>query len=278
MMKAYSSNRSLQLGNGCAGINRSSVRRLFRAGRPKLFFCMFAAAAVFALLSSCSGPYPGEVFTSSVHFHVIDSSTYDNGQRLVLKVQLPERVTEKQLDTINSILHNRNSGISKVLIYYLLPGQKDGIGSWYGRTAYGYNTIDPEVKKKKQHDLYGLPMESDIFGIDVKDAKKMLAITPPDAKTIIGKFIDDDRKVLTVIYTDTTDAKGNVSVAEFSSDGKMTPMGTIPVKPYVETDGEGYKFDVSKDETSYTLVNNVLTMYAVSDNDEVPYMSIKSGK
>lgn len=277
-MKAYYPDRSQQPVNGCAGINRSSASRPFAARHLKLFFGTFAAAVMLFLFSSCGGPYPGEVFTSSVHFHIIDSAMYDNGQRLVLKVELPERITEKQLDTINSILHNRNQEINKILIYYLLPGQKDGVGSWYGRTAYGYSTINPEVKKKKQRDLYGLPVESEIFGIDVKEAKKMLAINPPDAKTIVGKFIDDDRKVLTVIYTDTTDSSGYVSVAEFSADGKMTPMGNVPVEPYAENNGEGYKLDVSKNETSYTLVNNVLTMYAVSDNSEIPYMSIKAGK
>lgn len=218
------------------------------------------------LLYGCSN----NAIDSKLKYTVTDSSETDRS--LQLEVTIPVRYTSAQLDTISSIIKDRNSLESQVKIFYLLPGQAVGVSFPYAIAFYP-DTTQFIKQAYKQRDINGYQFEISINGLPANTVRKLYGFNPPNmaTKTILGKFIHDLEQTATVIYTDSKERPGYAFIADFDETGKMLPLAATPIK-----DENGRKkFIVDTDGNYFTLEDSVLKRYEY--NEVKPWDSLKSG-
>ena len=92
-----------------------------------------------------------------------------------------------------------------------------------------------------------------------------------ETKTMLGRFIDDDTRTVSVVYKDGKQ-EDQICIMEFDQDGKVV-SATQPLE--VTHDGV-QKLVISEKGDYMILKNGMLTMYGI-DNPDKPYRSLKEG-
>lgn len=189
-------------------------------------------------------------------------------------VQVYGRLNKQQLVAIASKIKKDSSKYDNLQINYLLPGNsyKNAGGIVVYATA-AYHDARKVTANDTVKDLHDNWLSFEFNGFTAQQAKHLLSIDPKDMadKTLVGKFIDDDTKTVSVVYKDST-KEGHVYILELDTAGKIVSA----TQPLEVTHNGVQKLIISPKGDYCTIKNGVLTMYS-SDDPERPYRSIKAG-
>lgn len=217
------------------------------------------------LFASCSDK-PTEPFT------ILKSASNDNGRKM--DVQINGRLNKAQMVAIASRIKKDSSQYQNLQLNFCLPGNSESnLGGIIVYAISSYKEPRKVTPADTVMDLHDNRMEFSFTGFTAEEAKKLLAITPEhmETKTMLGRFIDDDTRTVSVVYKDGRQ-EDQICIMEFDKDGKVV-SATQPLE--VTHDGV-QKLVISEKGDYMTLKNGTLTMYSI-DNPDKPYRSLKEG-
>jgi hypothetical protein len=203
-------------------------------------------------------------------FQILKSEKTKDGAKL--GVQVNNRVSKQDMVDIAAYLRNDSSQYKNLQIDFILPGNsyhnKGGVNV-YATAAYHDKTVVAPADTVKDNDNNLLSFE--FVGFTPEEAKKILATDPKDmaGKHLIGRFVDDATKTITMIYEDKHEG-GQLYILELDAEGKVVSA----IQP-MEVTAKGVKKMVVSQQGDYmVLKDSILTLYSSADYDK-PFRSIK---
>jgi hypothetical protein len=189
-------------------------------------------------------------------------------------VQVYGRLTKQQMVAISSKIKKDSSQYDNLQLDYLLPG--NSFKNTGGITVYAtanYHEPKNVTPADTVMDLHDNRLNFEFVGFTPGEAKKLFALNPPDmeTKTLLGKFIDDYTKTISLIYKDGKDEE-QIYILELDTAGKVVSA----TQPLEVTHNGVQKLVISPKGDYCTLENSTLTMYSIDDPDK-PYRSLKAG-
>jgi hypothetical protein len=189
-------------------------------------------------------------------------------------VQITGRLNKQELVAIASKIKKDSSQYNNLQLDYTLPGNSyKNLGGIivYATAAYHDQlkmTIADTVK-----DIHDNLLSFEFVGFTAPQAKHLLSFKPADmdGKTILGKFIDDNTKTVSILYKDSND-EDQIYILELDTLGKVVSA----TEPLEVTHNGVQKLVITQKGDYCILKDGVLTMYS-SDDPETPYRSIKEG-
>jgi hypothetical protein len=203
-------------------------------------------------------------------FRILKSEKIKDGAKL--GVQVNNRVSKQEMVDIAAYIKNDSSQYKNLQIDFILPGNsyenKGGV-TVYATAAYHDKAVVAPADTVKDNDNNLLSFE--FAGLTPGQAKKLLASDPKEmtGKHLIGRFIDDNTKTLTMIYEDKHE-DDQLYILELDTVGKVVSA----IRP-MEVTAKGIKKMVVSQQGDYmVLKDSILTMYSSTDYDK-PFRSIK---
>lgn len=205
-------------------------------------------------------------------FQILKSVKIKDGAKL--DVQVNGRISKQEMVDIAAYIKSDSSQYNNLQIDYILPGnsyQNKAAITVYATAAYHDKAILAPADTVKDNDNNLLSFE--FVGFTAAKAKELLAFDPKDmiGKHIIGKFIDDDTKTISIIYED-KQADNQLYILELDTVGKVVSA----IQPMEVTSKGIRKMVVSQQGDYMVLKDSILTMYSSTDYDK-PFRSIKQG-
>lgn len=206
-------------------------------------------------------------------FQVLKSIKTKDGVKL--DVQVNNRISKKEMVDIASYIKSDSSQYNNLQVDFILPGNsyanKAGV-TVYATAAYHDKTIvspaDTVADKNKNF------LSFEFVGFTPEKARELLSLDPKElaGKQIIGKFIDDATKTISLIAEDKQE-NNQLYILELDSAGTVVSA----IAPMAVTDKGVRKMVVSQQGDYMTLKDSILTMYSSTDVDK-PYRSIKQSR
>jgi len=206
-------------------------------------------------------------------FQVLKSVKTKDGVKL--DVQVNNRISKKEMVDIASYIKSDSSQYNNLQVDFILPGNsyanKAGV-TVYATAAYHDKTIvspaDTVADKNKNF------LSFEFVGFTPEKARELLSLDPKElaGKQIIGKFIDDATKTISLIAEDKQE-NNQLYILELDSAGTVVSA----IAPMAVTDKGVRKMVVSQQGDYMTLNDSILTMYSSTDVDK-PYRSIKQSR
>lgn len=203
-------------------------------------------------------------------FQILKSTKIKGG--IKLDVQVNSRVSKRELVDIASYIKSDSAQYNNLQVDFILPGNSYANAAGltvYARAAYHDKTVvspaDTVADKEKNF------LSFEFVGFTPEKAKQLLALDSKElaGKQMIGKFIDDATKTITLIAEDKQE-NNQLYILELDSAG--TAVSAIaPME--VKTNGLR-KMVVSQQGDYMTLKDSILTMFSSTDPQK-PYRSIK---
>jgi len=205
-------------------------------------------------------------------FSILKVTKTTNGHEFDVQVQ--SRLSKTDLVAIASKIKKDSSAYDNIEIDYLLPG--NSFKNLGGVTVYArinYHDARKVTALDTVKDLNDNFLMFEQVGFAPAEAKKLLSYDPADmvGKTVIGKFIDDNTKTVSLIYSDSK-KENQIYILELDITGKVVSA----TEPMMVTHNNVQKLIISPKGDYMTVQNGMLTMYS-SDDPETPYRSIKAG-
>jgi hypothetical protein len=203
-------------------------------------------------------------------FQILKSTKIKDGVKL--DVQLKDRISKQEMIDIACYIKSDSSDYKNLQVDYLLPGNsyenKGGV-TVYATAAYHDKAIVNPADTVKDNDNDLLSFE--FVGFTAAQAKELLALNPKElaGKNLIGKFIDDATKTITIISEDKHEGN-QLYILELDPEGKVVSA----VAP-MEVTAKGIKKMIVSQQGDYmVLKDSLLTLYSSTDYDK-PFRSIK---
>ena len=176
-----------------------------------------------------------------------------------MDILIPGRLERQQMLDIAAKVKRDSSQYDNLKLDYLLPGNsyKNSGGVIVYATAAYYNDK---------------LLSFDFKGITRLQAGKLLAVEPTEmvGKTLLGRFIDDDLKTMTMVYEDKAD--NQKYILELDTTGKII----APIIPKEVNQNGVNKLVITEQGDYMTLKDSILTMYS-GLNPATPYRTLKKG-
>jgi hypothetical protein len=226
----------------------------------KKIILLFAIA-----LAGCHSNKPTAPFTIGKVIKTTEGATID--------VQINSRLSKRQMVDIAARIKSDSSQYAALQVDFLLPGNNykntGGINVYAMANYPKPGAITP--KDTVSDDDKNL-LSFEFIGFTPEKAKQMLALNPTDmaGKMVVGKFIDDNIKTISILYDDKRE--GQFYILELDTAGKVVSA----TQPLVVTHNGIQKMVITKRGDYCTLKDSILTMYSI-DDPETPYRSIKDG-
>ena len=191
-----------------------------------------------------------------------------------LDVMIYARLSKQQMVAIASKIKKDSSQYENLQIDYLLPGNDyKNLG---GVTAYAtaaYHDAKKVTATDTVMDLHDNRLKFDFIGFTPDEAKKLLALNPKEMETkaVLGKFIDDNTKTISIIYREGKEEL-QVYILELDITGKIVSA----TQPLEVTHNGIQKLVISPKGDYCTLDDGTLTLYSSDDLDK-PYRTLKAG-
>jgi hypothetical protein len=220
---------------------------------------------VAALFTACSDK-PTDPFT------ILKSATNGNGKKM--DVQIGARLSKQQMVAIASKIRKDSSQYENLQLNFCLPGNSEkNLGGIIIYATASYKEPRKVTPADTVIDLHDNRLEFSLLGFTPQEAKKLLTLNPEhmETKTLLGRFIDDDTRTVSVVYKDGKE-EDQICIMEFDRDGKVVSA----TQPLEVTHNGVQKLVISQNGDYMTLTNGMLTMYGSSD-PEKPYRSLKQG-
>jgi hypothetical protein len=207
-----------------------------------------------------------------VAFAILKSVKANGGAKM--DVQVKSRLSKKQLIQIAAYIKSDSSQYNSLQVDFLLPGnnyKNTGGVSVYAIAAYHDKGAVTPVDTVEDADKNLLSFE--FIGFTPEKAKLMLAFKPDEitGNTIMGKFIDDNTKTVSIIYEDKSD-NNQIHILELDTLGKAV-AAIVPM----EIAGKGVKKLVISQQGDYCVLKDSLLIMYSSDAPDKPYRSIHEG-
>jgi len=189
-------------------------------------------------------------------------------------VQVYGRLTKPQLVAIASKIKKDSSQYDNLQIDYLLPGNSyKNLGGIVVFATAAYHDARKVTAADTVMDLHDNRLSFEFIGFTAQQARHLLSFDPTDinGKTILGRFIDDNTKTVSIIYKDGSN-QSQVYILELDTAGKIVSA----TQPLMVMHNGIQKLVISQKGDYCTLENDMLTMYS-SDDPDKPYRSIKAG-
>ena len=190
-----------------------------------------------------------------------------------MDILIPGRLEKLQVVDIAAKIKRDSAQYENLQLDFVLPGSSYKNSG--GMMVFATTSYHPQGKTTPQDtvkDYNGAFLSFEYKGITREQASKLLAIDPPDmvGKTLLGKFIDDDLKTMSLIYEDKKDDQKYV--LELDTAGKVV-AAVMPIE--VNQNGVA-KLVITQQGDYLTLKDSILTMYSSAD-PEKPYRTLKKG-
>lgn len=190
-----------------------------------------------------------------------------------MDIQVNSRLNKQQMVEIAAYIKSDSSQYVNLQLDYILPGNSyknvGGVTVYATAIYHDKATVAPaDTVEDSDRNL----LSFEFVGFTPTMAQKLLAFKPDDmnGKNILGKFLDDQTKTISIIYEDHRD-DNQIHILELDSLDKVV-SATIPM---VVTHNGVQKMVISNRGDYCVLKDSILTMYS-SDDYEKPYRSIKS--
>ncbi|HEY9533186.1 MAG TPA: hypothetical protein VIQ77_01555 [Mucilaginibacter sp.] len=203
-------------------------------------------------------------------FKILKSVKIKDGAKL--DVQVNSRISKQEMVDIAAYLKNDSSQYNNLQVDFILPGNsyenKGGIVV-YATAAYHDKSIVSPADTVSDKDKNFLSFE--FMGFTPEKARQLLALDPKElaGKHLIGKFIDDDTKTISLIAEDKHE-NNQLYILELDSSGTVVSA----IAPMAVTVKGIKKMVVSQQGDYMVLKDSILTMYSSTDYDK-PFRSIK---
>jgi hypothetical protein len=205
-------------------------------------------------------------------FQILRSEKTKTGAKI--DVQLNSRVDKPEMVAIASYIKGDSSQYNDLQIDYILPGNsyqnKGGVTVYATATYHDKAMLTPaDTVADKDNNL----LSFEFTGFAPAKAKELLTLDPKEmvGKQLLGKFIDDGTKTITLIYEDKQE-NNQIYILELDAEGKVV-SAIAPME--VKANGI-HKMIVSQQGDYMVLKDSILTLYSSTDVDK-PYRSIKQG-
>jgi hypothetical protein len=190
-----------------------------------------------------------------------------------MDVRINSRLSRPQMLAIAARIKSDSSQYKELELDYLLPGnsyENSGGISVYAMAAYpqpGIVTAKDTVKDDNNNLL-----SFEFIGFTPEKAKQLLALHPAEmnGKTILGKFIDDNTRTVTLVYKDKLE--NQLYILELDTVGKVV-SATAPMEV---THNGVTKLVVTQRGDFCTFKDSLFTMYSI-DEPGKPYRALKEG-
>ncbi|HWZ35060.1 MAG TPA: hypothetical protein VNW51_02825 [Mucilaginibacter sp.] len=207
---------------------------------------------------------------SKTPFQILKSVKIKNG--IKLDVQVNGRISKREMVDIASYIKSDSSQYDNLQVDFILPGNSyaniAGV-TVYATAAYHDKTIISPADTVADKDKNFLSFE--FVGFTPEKAKQLLALDPKElaGKQVIGKFIDDATKTISLIAEDKGE-NNQLYILELDSVGTVVSA----IAPMEVTAKGVRKMVVSQQGDYMTLKDSILTMYSSADANK-PYRTIK---
>jgi len=205
--------------------------------------------------------------------YVITKSIKLNGVAR-LDVQLYGRLTKPQMVAIASKIKKDSAQYENLQLDYLLPGNSyKNLGGVIIYATATYHEPKKVTPADTVMDLHDNRLDFQFTGFTPQEAQKLIQLNPKEMETkeILGKFIDDQTKTISIVYKEGKEEE-QIYILELDPTGKIV-SATQPL----EVSHNGVQKLVISPKGDYcTLIDGTLTMYS-SDNPDTPYRSLKAG-
>lgn len=207
----------------------------------------------------------------SAPFQILKVVKNNDGAKM--DVQVNSRISKQQMVDIAAYIKGDSTQYSSLQLDYLLPGNSyKNIGgvNIYATATYhdkGLVTATDTVEDKDKNLL-----SFEFVGFTPEKAKQLLALDPKDmaGKHVLGKFIDDNTKTISIIYQDKNE-NNQLYILELDSLSNVVSA----IAP-MEVRHNGVKKMVVTQRGDYMILkDSILTMYSSDDYDK-PFRSIKA--
>ncbi|MCC8426266.1 hypothetical protein [Mucilaginibacter sp. UR6-11] len=203
-------------------------------------------------------------------FRILKSEKIANGAKLGVLVN--SRINKQQLVDIAAYIKSDSSQYNNLQLDFILPGNsyenKGGVIVYATATYHDKAVIAPaDTVKDNDNNL----LSFEFMGFTPEKAKQLLTLNPQDMadKQLLGRFIDDGTKTISLIYED-KHTDGQLYILELDSIGKVIAA----IQP-MEVTARGIKKMVVSQQGDYmVLKDSILTMYSSADYDK-PFRSLK---
>jgi len=203
-------------------------------------------------------------------YKILKSEKIKDGTKM--DVQVNSRISKQEMIDIAAYIKSDSSQYNNLRIDYILPGnsyQNKGGITVYATASYHDKAVVAPADTVTDKDNNLLSFE--FVGFTPAKAKELLALDPKEManKHIVGKFIDDNTKTISIIYTDKVE-NNQTYILELDSAGTVVSA----IAPMEVTANGIRKLVVSQQGDYMVLKDSVLTMYSSTDTDK-PFRSIK---
>jgi hypothetical protein len=191
-----------------------------------------------------------------------------------MDVQLYGRLSKSQMVAIASKVKKDSSQYENLQIDYLLPGNSfKNVGGITVYATAAYHETRKLTATDTVTDLHDNKLSFEFVGFTPEEAKKLLSLDPQDmgGKAILGKFVDDFTKTISIVYKDSKN-ENQIYILELNPEGKIVSA----TEPLEVTHNGVQKLIISPKGDYCTLIDDMLTMYSI-DDPERPYRSLKAG-
>jgi hypothetical protein len=208
----------------------------------------------------------------STPFQLLKVTKIKDGAKM--DIQVNGRVSKQQMVEIAAYIKSDSTQYNNLQIDYVLPGNSlKNLGglSVYATATYhdkAMVTATDTVEDKNKNLL-----SFEFVGFTPAKAQQLLAFDPKDmaGKHVMGKFIDDNTKTISIIYEDKKE-DNQIYVLELDTVGNV-----VSAIQTMEVTYKGVKKMVISQRGDYmVLKDSLLTMYSSDDYDK-PFRSIKQG-
>jgi hypothetical protein len=189
-----------------------------------------------------------------------------------MDVSIPGRLTKQQMLDISAQIKMDSAQYENLQLDYILPNNNyTNTGGVIVYATAAYRPVAKATAADTIRDYNDKILSFEYLGIDPSKAQKLLSIEPAEmvGKALLGKFIDDDLKTISLIYTDAKDEK---YILELDTTGQVVSA----VMPKVVNHNGIDKMVITEHGDYMTLKDSILTMYS-SEAPEKPYRTLKKG-
>ena len=190
-----------------------------------------------------------------------------------MDILIPGRLEKLQAVDIAAKIKRDSSQYENLQLAFILPGSSyNNAGGVIVFATAAYHPQGKTTALDTVKDYNNQLLSFEFKGITREQASKLLAVDPPDmvGKTLLGKFIDDDLKTISLIYEDKKDDQKYI--LELDTTGKVV-SAVMPIE--VNHNGVN-KLVITQQGDYLTLKDSILTMYSSAD-PEKPYRTLKKG-
>lgn len=222
----------------------------------KLMFLFLVA------LAGCNTDRPTVPYTILKVVKVADLTKMD--------ISIPGRLTKQQLLDISAKVKKDSAQYENLQLDYILPNNNyTNTGGVIVYATAAYRPVAKATVADSIRDYNDKILSFEYMGIDPSKAQKLLSIEPAEmvGKALLGKFIDDDLKTVSLIYTDKDDQK---YILELDTMGQVVSA----VMPKVINHNGIDKMVITEHGDYMTLKDSILTMYS-SEAPDKPYRTLK---